>query len=63
MLDLATLHTTLLSHACDVVDSEVIDYIIESINKDLRPIENDKDAWRKLSMLWPPENITMSSKK
>lgn len=57
MLDLTTLLTTLELQASAVVDPQVIDYVIESITKDLQPIEKDNEAWRKLSMLWPPRLV------
>ncbi|MBV5303909.1 MAG: SIR2 family protein [Chlorobium sp.] len=57
MLDLSALRTALDANTGFVVDSQVLDYVLESINKDLAPIENDADAWRKFSMLWPPRLV------
>ncbi len=57
MLDLLTLRSTLAAHTSTVVDSHVLEYLLESITKDLMPIQSDDDAWRKLSMLWPPRLV------
>jgi SIR2-like domain len=57
MLDLLSLRSLLADHKSLVKDPGVLVYLLEAIEKDLEPLQDDAEAWRKFSMLWPPRLV------